>query len=127
MENELRPWQLLRTELLIERPPWFAIQQDVVQLPSGRVLNDFYRVVLTDYAMVAAVTPEGRLVMVRGYKHGLGRISLAAPAGFVEPGEPPLEAARRELFEETGYVADDWQSLGSFLTDGNRHCGTGHF
>jgi ADP-ribose pyrophosphatase len=104
-----------------------AVYRDEVRLPSGRVLDDFYRVVLPDFASVAAVTPAGELVLVRGYKHGLGRVSLCAPAGFLEPGESPLAGARRELLEETGYQAADWRCLGSFLTDGNRQCGTGHF
>jgi ADP-ribose pyrophosphatase len=108
-------------------PPWLAVYRDEVRLPAGPVLDDFYRVVLPDFASVAAVTPAGELVLVHCYKHGLGRVSLCAPAGILEPGESPLQAARRELLEETGYQAADWQCLGSFLTDGNRHCGTGHF
>jgi ADP-ribose pyrophosphatase len=126
-ESRLQPWETLRTSLDLFRPPWLTVYRDEVRLPSGRVLEDFYRVVLPDFASVAAVTPAGELVMVRGYKHGLGRVSLCAPAGFLEPGESPLAGAQRELLEETGYQAADWQCLGSFLTDGNRHCGTGHF
>jgi ADP-ribose pyrophosphatase len=45
---------------------------------------------------------------------------------LVNPDESPLEAAQRELFEETGYMAPDWQALGSFVVDGNRQCGTAH-
>jgi ADP-ribose pyrophosphatase len=123
----LRPWDLLATSLLLDRPPWVAVHQDSVRLPSQRVLDDFYRVILPDFAVVAAMTPAKELVMVRTYKHGLGRISLTAPAGFLEPGELPMIAAQRELLEETGYKAASWHSLGSFLTDGNRHCGMGHF
>src|SRR5262249_15648818 len=67
------------------------------------------------------------LVLVHAYKHGLGRVTLCVPADHLEPGESPPEAARRELLEETGYQAEDWQCLGSVLTDGNRHCGPGHF
>jgi ADP-ribose pyrophosphatase len=126
MPAELAPWQLLDSALLLERPPWVAVHQEAVRLPSGRVLEDFYRVLLPNFAIVAALTPEGQFVLVRGYKHGLGRISLCAPAGHLEPGEPPLDAARRELLEETGYTSSDWQCLGSFLTDGNRDCGTAY-
>jgi ADP-ribose pyrophosphatase len=126
MADELAPWELLRSTPLLQRRPWVAVHQDVVRLPGGRVLNDFYRVELPDYAAVAALTPAGQLVLVRGYKHGLGRISLAVPAGHVEPGEAPLEAARRELLEETGYTAPHWHDLGRFLTDGNRSCGTAY-
>src|SRR5262249_23790767 len=108
-------------------PPGVDADEGRAGLPAGTILDDFYRVVLPDYACVAAVTPAGELVLVHCYKHGLGRVTLCVPAGLLEPGESPLEAARRELLEETGYQAEDWQSLGSFVTDGNRHCGTGHF
>jgi ADP-ribose pyrophosphatase len=124
--DELQPWQPTNSALLLARPPWLAVYQDTVRLPGGRILNDFYRVVLPDYAVVVAVTPEQDLVMVRGYKHGLRRVCLCAPAGLLEPGEAPLAAAQRELLEETGYQAPDWECLGRFLTDGNRECGTAH-
>jgi ADP-ribose pyrophosphatase len=122
----LRPWKVLGADLLLAAPPWVSVYREQVELPSGRVLDDFYRVVLPDFAAVVAVTSEHQLVMVRGYKHGIGRIVQSVPAGLVDQGESPLDAARRELLEETGYSALLWHSLGSFTVDGNRQCGTMH-
>ncbi|MBI3978483.1 MAG: NUDIX hydrolase [Chloroflexi bacterium] len=123
---ELRPWTVLDAEHLLSAPPWLEVYREQVQLPGGRVLDDFYRVVMPEFAVVAAVTPDGQLVMVRGYRHGPRRIVLSAPAGLVEPGETPLAAAQRELLEETGYAATDWTSLGRFVVDSNRQGGTAH-
>ena len=47
--------------------------------------------------------------------------------GYLERGEEPLKAVQRELLEETGYTADDWTELGSFVVDANRHVGVGTF
>jgi ADP-ribose pyrophosphatase len=126
MHPALAPWKSLGRQVLLEARPWLQIFRERVQLPGGRVLDDFYRVVLPDFAMVVPVTPTGELVMVRGYKHGLGRVNLSPPAGLLEPGEEPLEGARRELLEETGHTSDDWTFLGRYVVDGNRQCGTMH-
>jgi len=122
----MEPWKLIDTSLLISKSPWLRVYQETVRLPSGRILEDFYRVVLPDFAVAVTLTAEKQLVMVRGYKHGLKRVCLSAPAGLVEPGESPLQAAQRELLEETGYRATNWQNLGRFIVDGNRQCGTAH-
>lgn len=120
-------WKGLEASLLLSAPPWLEVFRERVELPDGRILDDFYRVVMPDFAVVVPMTETGELVMIRSYKHGLGRVSLSTPAGFVNPSESPLEAAKRELLEETGYSASDWRRLGSFVVDGNRQCGTAHF
>ena len=88
--------------------------------------DGFHRVVLPEYALIVPVTADGRFVMIREFKQGVGEICLNAPAGGLNPGESPLDGARRELLEETGYAADDWQSLGNFAVDGSTGCGRGH-
>jgi ADP-ribose pyrophosphatase len=66
-------------------------------------------------ALAVPVTAEGRLVLTRQYRFAaLGRL-LEFPAGTVEPGEDPAETIRREIEEETGYRAHEWQSLGKFF------------
>ncbi len=57
-----------------------------------------------DWVNVVAVTPEGRFVLVRQYRHGIDEFTLEIPGGVIDPGESPEEAAVRELREETGHV-----------------------
>lgn len=66
-----------------------------------------------DWVNVAATTSEGKIVIVRQFRFGVGKTTTEIPAGLVEPGEAPLAAAQRELREETGYTSDEWISLGS--------------
>src|SRR5262249_1886358 len=106
--------------------PWIQVNREEVRLPDGRRVDDFYVVNLTDYVTVVAVTRVRNVVAERLYRHGPRRMTWAIPAGFVEPGEAPIEAARRELLEETGHVAEEWLSMGSFVVDGNRGCGWCH-
>lgn len=112
---------------MADRRPWVRLWAETVRLPDGRVVDDFCTLEMPDYAVVVALTPDGLAVVERNYKHGPRRVCLNLPAGYLEPGEAPEAAARRELQEETGYDADEWVELGRFATDGNRGGGTGHF
>ncbi|MGH2499881.1 MAG: NUDIX hydrolase, partial [Candidatus Limnocylindria bacterium] len=61
-------------------------------------------------------------MVVRSYKHGPRAVGLSLPAGYLDDGEEPLDAARRELREESGHEAEGWTSLGRFVVDGNYGC-----
>lgn len=61
------------------------------------------------------------------YKHALGFVFPTLPTGCLEEWETPIEAGKRELFEETGYSARDWRFVGSFLVDGDKGCERAHF
>ena len=60
---------------------------------------------------VIAITEDGQFVMERQYRHGLGKTCFEIPAGVMEKGETPLEAAKRELMEETGYGEGEWTNI----------------
>jgi ADP-ribose pyrophosphatase len=90
-----------------------SVRLDEVELPSGRVAT--YEVVEhPGAAAIVAVTPEGRVLLVRQFRQAVGRELLELPAGTLEPGESPLECARRELAEEAGWAAGRWQPLIAF-------------
>ena len=121
---EIVPWRVLSRETALDASPWVRCWRERVEIPSGRVFDDFYTLELPDYAVVFALTDSGDVVMERNYRHGVGEACTVLPAGIIETGEAPEAAARRELLEETGYEAHEWRALGSYCVDSNR--GAGH-
>ncbi len=103
-------WDILSSEYLFRRP-WLTVRKDRVQLPSGQVNDEFYVLEYPSWVNVIAITKEGKYVMERQYRHGLGVTCYEICAGVVEEGEPPLEAAKRELLEETGYAGGEWEEI----------------
>ncbi len=71
----------------------------------------------TGFAVVFAVTPDDEVVFARQYKHGFGEFVLELPAGAIEDGEEPLACAKRELEEETGYVASEFKPIAEYIAD----------
>jgi ADP-ribose diphosphatase len=88
------------------------VRRDDVRLPDGGVAQREY-VRHPGAVCIIALLDSGELVMERQYRYPLARDMIELPAGKIDPGEPPLETARRELLEETGYTAADWRHLGT--------------
>ena len=102
------------------------VEHHTVELPDGRLIPEWPWIITPDYVNVVAVTEDGYFVCFRQVKYGLDGETLGIVGGFVEAGEDPFVAARRELLEETGYESADWVPLGSFCVDPNRGIATGH-
>ncbi|HML21767.1 MAG TPA: NUDIX hydrolase [Aggregatilinea sp.] len=120
------PWHVLDKRLTLDRSPWLKVWDEDVQLPDGRVIHDWVRLEMPRYVLIFAVTVDGTVPFFRHYKHGIGRVLLDPPGGYVNPSEDPLVAAQRELLEETGMKAERWTPLAAFVVDSNREAGWGH-
>jgi ADP-ribose pyrophosphatase len=91
------------------------VRRDVVRLPDGsQGTREYIR-----HPGAVAIVPlfdDGRILLERQFRYPHGREFIEVPAGKLEPGEPHLETAKRELLEETGYEAKEWQRLGVIHT-----------
>jgi 8-oxo-dGDP phosphatase len=92
------------------------VRTDTVRMPGGQTAD---REIVEHPGAVAVLGMDesGRVLMIRQYRHPVGRLLWEIPAGLRDkPGEPLLAAAERELLEETGYRAAGWRVLGDFFT-----------
>lgn len=126
-KSNLRPWETLDSRKVYAAEPWITVSVEQVKLPDGTVVDDYHQVKMEDFVMVFAETTDGQVIVERQYKHGIRHVSLVLPAGAVGESETPQAAAQRELLEETGYVGQCWQALGTFVVHGNYGCCRGHF
>jgi ADP-ribose pyrophosphatase len=119
-------WSVIKQEQVLV-DPYVTVTMQEVRLPNGRIISDWPYVHTRDYANVLVLDSDDRVMVLEGYKHGLGKSSWQVVGGYLEPGEEPLMAIQRELREETGYFSDEWTELGHFVVDANRHVGVGTF
>ncbi len=122
-----RPWRVLRSDVVYSCQPFLTIKREAIELPDGRHIDDYHRIEVPDYTVIVALDRQGDVLCLEQYRHGPQRSCLMLPSGQFEPGETPLAAARRELREETGYVAEHWRSFGNYVVNANQGCGTAHF
>ena len=104
------PWQILET-IEVYRDPWFRVERDDVIQPDGK--PGTYTVVhLKPGVCVLAVDVHLHVCLTKEFHYAVGRTTVEAVSGGIEPGEDPLETAKRELEEELGITALDWQDMG---------------
>jgi 8-oxo-dGTP pyrophosphatase MutT (NUDIX family) len=106
-----RSWKNLEEETVFSVPFVSISRTHSVRDGDGRRAR-FYRLHFPDWANIFAITPEDEVVFVHQFRQGVMEYTLELPGGVMEPGEDPLEGARRELVEETGYTSDEWITLG---------------
>ena len=103
-------WKILSSEYLIRRP-WLTARRDTVELPDGRINPEYYVLEYPTWINVTAITNKGEMVLVRQYRHALGKTNFEIVAGVMEQGEIPLDAAKRELLEEAGFGGGEWKEI----------------
>ncbi len=114
--KDIEEWTTISTKMVVDHR-WYRLRQDTVALPNGKIIDDYFVSLRPDIATVLPITADGQVVFVRQYRHGVGKVLLELPAGTFDPGEAPLTVAKRELAEETGYVAEKWTAIATFYNN----------
>ncbi|MBR0119752.1 MAG: NUDIX hydrolase [Eubacterium sp.] len=120
-EEELT-WELISTEHIVQ-DKWIDFRRSAYRFPDGTVFEPFYSYSRRDYVVIVASDEDGNYLCVRQYRQGIGKVTTEFPAGGIErrdgkeygsgdtSAEDALDAAKRELLEETGYESDEWQHM----------------
>lgn len=111
----IQPWKVISSSHLRKQ-----LRVDTCELSDGRLIEKVIFEFNT-WATVMALTPQQEVILIRQYRHGVKDIIWEFPGGVVEPGENPLEGARRELLEETGYAAATLIETGRLSPNPDNH------
>ena len=93
---------------------WIDFRESHWKFPDGNVAGPFYTYTRRSYVVIVATDADGNYICVRQFRQGIEDLTTEFVAGGIEKGEDPLEAARRELSEETGYESDEWELVASW-------------
>ncbi len=104
----------IKSRRTIDISPWIKIIEREVEFTDGAKPELYHAVGQQDYIAIVAMTPDGKIPIVRQYRPALERFTWELPAGLVDKGENAAETCRRELLEETGFAAKAVHDLGSF-------------
>ena len=129
--DEALAWEEIRTDHIVQ-DEWIDFRRSAYRFPDGRVFEPFYSYSRRDYVVIVASDEEGNYLCVRQFRQGIGEVTTEFPAGGIErsdgkeygenraqagtgdgsaDAEDALDAAKRELREETGYESDEWKHL----------------
>jgi ADP-ribose pyrophosphatase len=111
----IKPWKVISTT-----HPRQHLRVDTCELSNGRIIEKMVFEFGT-WATVMAVTRQQEVILIRQYRHGVQNIIWEFPGGVVEPDESPLDGARRELLEETGYSATSLIETGILSPNPDNH------
>lgn len=123
---ENRKWKVLSSKYIAQNGQWLQLRQEVVELPNGQVIPTWYINDFPDWINVIAITKDGHFVMESQYRHGIGETHYELCAGVVEEGEDPMDTAKRELWEETGYTGGEWQPFMRLSPNPTNHSNWSH-
>jgi ADP-ribose pyrophosphatase len=104
-------WKTLSSEYII-RHQFFTARKDVCQREDGTIIDPYFVVELPTSATALPVTEDGKIILVKQYRHPVGEVMYETPGGFIDAGEDFAIGMQRELMEETGYAFTHIENVG---------------
>ena len=105
-------WRVISSEYLFN-DLWFKVRKDICETPAGKIIDPYYVYEFPTWVAAVPVTEDGKIIMVRQYRHALGEVCLEVPGGCVDDTDKDFQQAiARELLEETGYSFTSYDYLG---------------
>jgi ADP-ribose pyrophosphatase len=119
----LKPWKILSSKHIYKN-----VRIDQCELSGGKIIEGFVLDFENDWVTIVALTSDQNVVMERQYRHGIQKTILELPGGVMDAEDAsPLEAAKRELQEETGYSSDHFIEIGAVSPNPANHTNTIHY
>jgi 8-oxo-dGTP pyrophosphatase MutT (NUDIX family) len=105
-------WKTIKSEYLF-KDMWFTVRKDTCERPDGKIVSPYYVYEFPTWVTAVAITEDGKVILERQYRHGLGETHFEIPGGCVDDTDQHYEEAiARELLEETGYSFNHFEYLG---------------
>ena len=119
-------WTIEASKYIV-KDQWLRLRADTCRMPNGQIVSPYYVIEYPSWVNVVALTPDQEVILVNQYRHGIQKTALELPGGAVLPGnETPLEAVKRELLEETGYISNNIVETGRICPNPACHTNYAH-
>jgi len=123
---ELEPWRTISSRHVV-RDRWLRLRADTCRTPEGELVEPYYVQEYPDWVHLVCFNGRNEVLLTRQYRHGCGYVSLELPCGTCDPSDAsPLDTARRELLEETGYTSDRFEHLHTVSPNPASHANSAH-
>lgn len=121
MNNKLN-WSILKSKYIV-KDKWISLRADTCMMPEGKIVEPYYVLEYPEWVNIVAVTENKEIILIEQYRHGIGKTCIELPCGCMENGDgSPMDAARRELMEETGFGGGKFIETCRVSANPSNHC-----